>query len=150
VRCSTDAIAGGMQDVLEYRHRRALAVRAGNSDNRKRRLREVEAITHFVDAHEAKLDLAWMEGLHPRQPLMSVRVLRNGLRRAGGDRRTLHEHGQQRRELRPHLAPVDDQIDGAVFNQKLGTLEAFWQGFAHSLLDHPWAGKADQRLGSAR
>src|SRR3546814_5824146 len=44
------------------------------------------------------------------------------------------------------LAAVADLVDGAVVEQEFRTLEAFWQGLAHGLLDHARAGEADQGL----
>jgi hypothetical protein len=43
------------------------------------------------------------------------------------------------------LAPVDDHVDGALFEQELGALETLRQFLAHRLLDDARAGKADQR-----
>src|SRR6185312_17514966 len=56
------------------------------------------------------------------------------------------QDAEQVGQLVAHLAAVDDQIDRAVVEQELRTLETFGQGLAHGLLDHPRPGEADQRL----
>src|SRR6185312_15972398 len=56
------------------------------------------------------------------------------------------EDAEQVGQFVAHFATIDDQIDRAVVEQKLGTLEAFRQGLAHGLLDHPRTGETDQRL----
>ena len=43
------------------------------------------------------------------------------------------------------LATGDDHVDRAVIQQELAALEAFRQLLTHGLLDHPRAGKTDQR-----
>ena len=53
----------------------------------------------------------------------------------------------QRSQLVAHLTPVHDHVDGAVFEQELGTLESIRQRFAHGLLNHARTGKTDQRAG---
>src|SRR5690606_41100941 len=45
------------------------------------------------------------------------------------------EHGEQRGELVTHIATIADQVDRALLEQELGTLEAFGQLLAHGLLD---------------
>src|SRR3546814_2811505 len=58
----------------------------------------------------------------------------------------LHQDAEQVGQLVAHLATVDDQVDRAVVDQELRTLESFRQRLAHGLLDHTRAGEADQCL----
>src|SRR5512138_1361312 len=56
------------------------------------------------------------------------------------------EHvAQQSRNQRLHFAPVDDGVDHAMLEQKLGTLEAFRQFLLDGLLDDARTGEANQR-----
>ena len=74
------------------------------------------------------------------RPPMPRRCLRPpGLRRAA------QQQAQQRREFLAHVAPIDDQIEGAVIEQELAALETFGQGFTHGLLDHARTGETDER-----
>src|SRR6185437_5329801 len=56
------------------------------------------------------------------------------------------EDAEQVGQLVAHFAAIDDQVDRAVVEQELGALEAFGQGLAHGLLDHPRTGETDQCL----
>src|SRR5688572_25818863 len=64
--------------------------------------------------------------------------------RLGGGR--THE-AQRAGDGRLQLAPIDDQIQHAVFEEELAALEALGQLLANGLLDDARTGKADQRLG---
>ena len=58
--------------------------------------------------------------------------------------------GQQRQQIGQavaQFAAVEDQVDGAVLQQKLAALKAGRQFFPDRLFDHPWTGKTDQSLG---
>src|SRR5262245_36008052 len=48
---------------------------------------------------------------------------------------------------RPQLAAIDDQIQHAAFEQEFAALESVGQLLPDGLLDHPWAGETDERLG---
>ena len=50
-------------------------------------------------------------------------------------------------QLAAHLASIDHHVDGALIEQELGPLKALGQFFTYGLLDDPWTGKTDQRLG---
>src|SRR5690348_3137500 len=75
----------------------------------------------------------------PRMPSVPKYLrLDIGSPRSGfGDRRgrLAHHQREQRGEAVAHLAAVDDQVDGAVVDEELGTLETFRQLLAHRLLD---------------
>ena len=57
------------------------------------------------------------------------------------------EIGDEQRQPVAQLAARDDHVDHPVLEQIFGALEAFGQFLADGLLDHPLAGKADQRAG---
>ena len=61
--------------------------------------------------------------------------------------RLAQQHGQRSGNGLAQLAAVADEVDGAFFLQEFGALKALGQYYSHRSLDHPRAGKADQRLG---
>ena len=63
-----------------------------------------------------------------------------------GYRRTAAQQGNQVRQTLLHFAAVDNLVNRTFFQQKFRALEAFGQGFAHRLLNHARAGKADERI----
>jgi hypothetical protein len=79
----THTVAGSMQGMLEHRHRRTLAVRAGNRNDRERWLRQPKTVTHHLGARESQFDLAWMERLQPREPLLERLVFQCRVQAAG-------------------------------------------------------------------
>jgi len=88
--------------------------------------------------------------------VLSCRAARKKLARRGETRQAPNSSLNRRNPLQqrknrskpiPHLAAIDDHVDGALFEQKLGTLEALGQLLAHRLLDDARAGEADQRAG---
>lgn len=56
----------------------------------------------------------------------------------------MHHDRQERCNAIPHIAPIQDHIDGAVFNQKLAPLESFRERLAYRLFDHAWSRKPDE------
>src|SRR5581483_10451051 len=72
-------------------------------------------------------------------------ILSVGAARGGGFG-FARKHLEQRGDVVAQLAPLEDHVDGAVREKKLGALESFGQFFAHRLLDHARAGEADERL----
>src|SRR3970040_1515580 len=57
-----------------------------------------------------------------------------------------HHQRQQVRDAVAQLSAVADLVDRAVLDQEFAALEAFGQGLAHGLLDHPWPRETDQCL----
>src|SRR5439155_1398868 len=66
-------------------------------------------------------------------------------RRSSGGRRLIREEREQAAERVPELAALDDEVELAVLEEELGTLEAVGQRLADRLGDHAWAGEADER-----
>src|ERR1019366_8142500 len=75
-------------------------------------------------------------------------LIQLGRRRGGGRRRgSAAAHEPQRvGDGGLHLAPIDDEVDHAFFEQELAPLESVWERLADRLLDHARTGKADERL----
>ena len=59
------------------------------------------------------------------------------------DRLLLHQKLRNNRNLRTHIAAVDDFIHLTVLQQEFGTLETLWELFTHGLFNHAGTGKAD-------
>jgi len=57
------------------------------------------------------------------------------------------ELGQQIGDLLPHLAAINDHVDGAVIQKELTALETFREFLPHRLLDDARTGKSDQGIG---
>src|SRR5699024_9443800 len=73
----------------------------------------------------------------PAMPLSGAYAMSGGPERVGKD-------GQKIGQLVAHFATVDDEVDGAMFEQELGALEPFREGFTHGLLDDARTGETDQ------
>src|SRR5947208_2457364 len=57
------------------------------------------------------------------------------------------EQGDEARGAVPQLAPVDDHVDRAFFEEELRALESLGQRFAHRRLDDARARESDERAG---
>src|SRR5258705_3086535 len=65
--------------------------------------------------------------------------------RAAGDFRIQHEV-EQFDNVVADLTTIDNGVNHAVFEQKLGLLKILRQLLSYGLFDHAWAGKTDQRF----
>ena len=76
------------------------------------------------------------------RPRPSGRAVAAGRRAAPG----ADAEPQHSRDHVLQLAAVDDDVEHAAFEEELAALEALGQRLPDGLLDHPRAGKADERL----
>ena len=61
--------------------------------------------------------------------------------------RHVQQHPHDGDQFLAQLGPLGHPVQHAVIQQVFGALKAFGQLFADRLFDHPWPGKADQRIG---
>src|SRR5204863_10153426 len=108
--------------------------------------------TSRTRARPSAIDFGCSVSRYASQPASVVgRVIASGmllrLPASSGRRRLPRQHRQKTRELVAQLPAVDDHVDGAFLEQKLGALKAIRQFLAHRLLDDAGPREPDQRAG---